>query len=88
VPYAYAFTKQAMAQFQQLDPWLGEEVLDELEKLSASQLSSQYKKPSGAVLDFVRPRDQHVIYVFVSFTAYPNRQLIRVTGLGTYVEMK
>jgi len=56
VIYAYEFSKLAMAQFQQLDPWLAEEVLDELEKLSTSPIPHQMKRPAGAIFDFTRSR--------------------------------
>ena len=82
--YAYEFTRRAMAQFQQLDPWLAEETLDELEKLSTFDLSERLKSPSGAVLDFTRSRGPQTFYIFLTFTAYANRGLIRVTSVGTH----
>jgi hypothetical protein len=85
VTYAYEFTKRAMAQFQQLEPWLAEETLDEIEKLIASPLSGRLKSPAGAVHDFTRTRDRQLIYVFVTVTTYPNRQFIRITSIGTHV---
>jgi hypothetical protein len=86
VIYAYEFTRQAMAQFQHLDPWLAEETLDELETLTKSPLSARMKSPAGAVHDFTRNRDRQTLYVFLTVTAYPDRQLLRVTSIGTHVK--
>src|SRR5690242_19332412 len=76
VIYAYEFSKLAMAQFQQLDPWLAEEVLDELEKLSTSPIPNQMKRPAGAIFDFTRSRGTQTFYVFLNVTVFANRKSI------------
>jgi hypothetical protein len=70
---------------QQLPSWLAEEVLDELEILVHSPLPERSKSPSGAVLDFKRRQGNENFYVFLTYTAYPARKLLRVTTIGTHV---
>ena len=84
--YAYEFSKLAMAQFRQLDPWLAEEVLDELEELSNSPIPAQMKRPAGAIFDFIRSRGKQTFYVFLNVTVFANRKTIRVTNIGTHVD--
>ena len=82
---AYEFTKRALAQFQQLDPWLAEETLDELEELIQNPPTSRLKSPAGAIHDFVRVHEGRRAYVFLTISSYPAREVFRVTTIGVHM---
>ena len=83
--YAYEFSKRALTRFKQLEPWLAEETLDELEALLTRAPSSGPTTLLGEVHDFVRQRGDQTLYVFLTIKAFPARELLRVTSLGIYV---
>jgi hypothetical protein len=88
VSYAYEFTKRALAQFQQLDPWLGEELLDELEGLVTCRPAHSFRTPNGFVHDFVHEHATGLCHVFLTILPDVRREVLRVTSVGIYVRGK
>jgi hypothetical protein len=85
VSYAYEFTEPALKQFQQLDSWLGEETLDELETLAANPPQNRLRSTTGFVYDFVRIRGVETIYVFLTIVPNIAAHQLSVTNVGVFV---
>ena len=84
--YAYQFTEPAVPQLQQLDSWLAEETLDELELLASKGYVPPMRSPTGFVHDFVRVRGGKTFYVFLTIVPDPGQRCLRVTSVGSYVK--
>jgi hypothetical protein len=61
----YEFTESALEQFQQLDSWLGEETLDELEALVVNPPTLRMRSATGFVHNFVLIHAGATLYVFL-----------------------
>jgi hypothetical protein len=85
VSFAYEFSKRALNQFQQIEPWLAEEILDELESLLSQPPLSGPNSPLGIVHDFVRQRGDQTFYVFLTVKTVRGKELLRVTTVGIHV---
>lgn len=83
--YSYEFTEPALKQFQQLEPWLAEETLDELETLAVVSPTAHRRLTNRFVHDFVRIRGASTLYVFLTIVRDRANQKLRVMDVGTYV---
>jgi hypothetical protein len=85
VSYALKFTERALAGMQRLDPWLQEEILDELDRLAAEPPAPQRRLGGAAVHDFTRDRGQNRHYVFITLLPNKTTQVLGVSEIGSFV---
>ena len=80
--YNYELTDRAWADFKNLDLWLQEETLDELEIVAANPSMLRVRLYRNAVHDFVRIHAGRQFYVFITIfpDARSSRLLIREIG--------
>lgn len=81
--YVYELNDDARTNLRQLDPWVAEQVLDELETMIASP-GARLRTAGGFVYDFVRERNQQRIYVFLTVEHDPARSMLRITSIGSH----
>ena len=81
----YEFTEPALLQFQQLESWLAEETLDELETLSANLTVTRQRSTTGFIHDFVRLRENRKIYVFLTIAPQDKNERLVVTNVGLHI---
>jgi hypothetical protein len=84
VGFEYEFTEPALRQFQQLEPWLGEDTIDELESLAAAPAVDRLWSPTGFVHDFVRTQGSATNYVFLTILPDVAANKLRITSVGLY----
>ncbi|HXE52983.1 MAG TPA: hypothetical protein VN541_08215 [Tepidisphaeraceae bacterium] len=83
--YAYELAEEASRGLGELESWLAEEVLDELEMLVSGPLSHKQRAPGGFVHDFVREQSGSRYYVFLTIVWDHTQQILRVSRIGQYV---
>ena len=83
--FVYEFSKRARVKFRQLDFWLQEESLDELELLVAGPPPSTARARTGFVLDVVRVRRVSTYYVFLTIKTNVSARRFRVVDVGVFV---
>lgn len=84
--YAYQFAEPAVPQLRQLDSWLAEETLDELELLASEAHIPPMRSSTGFVHDFVRMRAGKTYYVFLTILPDEAQRYLRVTSVGSFVK--
>ena len=83
MPYALAFGERPIRQLRELDVWLQEEVLDELEVLASNPQRLIFRAISpGAVHDFTRRRPAGTHYIFLTVERADQRELLEVLDIG------
>lgn len=82
--YVYELNDDARTNLRQLDPWVAEQVLDELETLVAVQSEERPRTTGGFVYDFIRDTNQQRIYIFLTVEHDPARNLLRITSIGSW----
>jgi hypothetical protein len=85
VSYTYDLADHALTQFRALDPWLAEEVLDEMEILAHEEPSNLRRSSGGFVHDFVRQHGADSVYVFLTVIPDTRNQVLRIANIGLYV---
>ena len=83
--YSYELADRALTQFRAQEPWIAEEILDELELLATTDLSTIRKSSAGFVHDFVRPHKGGKFYVFLTIVADHRNRLLQVANIGIYI---
>lgn len=94
--YAYELADEAMAVFRQLETWLAEEFLDEMERLVANPPPPGRKAAGGIVGQIVRDRGGDRFYVFftLAWTAggksfgFPVSASMSITGVRHRVHLR
>ncbi len=64
--YALEFTRRAIRELSNLEIWLQEEALDELELIAAAPLAEPVSPFKSFVHDFIRERGGRRHYVFIA----------------------
>jgi hypothetical protein len=83
MPYALAFGERPVRQLRELDVWLQEEVLDELEALASNPQRLIFRAISpGAVHDFTRRGPAGTYYLFLTVERDDQSQVIEVLDIG------
>ena len=85
VSYSYDLTDRAVSQFSALDPWIAEEILDEMEILVRVAPAEFRRSSGGFVHDFVRERDRDTVYVFLTIVSDSPLQLLHLANIGVYI---
>lgn len=83
--YDYGFTEPALHQFQQLEPWLGEDTVDELDALADAPTADHLRSPAGFMHDFVRSHGNATYYVFLTVLPDVSAKNLLVTSVGVYI---
>ena len=83
--YAYELADEAMAGFRELETWVAEEFLDEMERLVANPPAGGRRTSGGTVGEVVRDRGDDRFYVFFTTVWDRQRQVLRVSSLGHYI---
>ena len=87
MPYALAFGERPIRQLRELDVWLQEEVLDELEVLASNPQRLIFRAISpGAVHDFIRHGPAGTYYLFLTVERDDQREVIDVLDIGHHFQ--
>ena len=83
--WALAFNEQSRAALRSLDPWLQEEILDELDRLSVNpgQLRRGGASPV-CIADLTRDQELRRHYVFLSIEINASNLTLEVVDIGHY----
>lgn len=82
--YAYQLSERALAGLRRMEPWLQEETLDELDRLTADPPKGR-RIGEAIVCDFVRDRGPHRFYVFITLFPDLTTQVLRISEIGACV---
>ncbi len=80
--YAWRLAGDAIADLRELDPWLQEDVLDELEQLSANPFGLRVDPAGFAAHDFERGTAGFSRIVFLRLHRDDTRRVLSVLGIA------
>jgi len=84
VSFALDITEAGRADLRQLDTWLQEEILDELERLVVKPPTRRIAG-GDLVHDFTRTREGRTFYVFLRLKLVYTAELLRLKSIGVFV---
>jgi len=84
VGYGLELTDPARDGLRELDLWLQEETLDELDALAATP-PPRRRRVGGFIHDFVRSHEGSIYYVFVTAYRDDSNQVLRIDSIGRFV---
>lgn len=83
--WVLAFNEQARAALRRIDPWLQEEILDELDRLAQNpgQLRRGGASPVS-IADLTRDRDNQRHYIFLSIETDVSTRTLQIIDIGHF----
>ena len=82
--YALVLSDNAIRSLREIEVWLAEETLDELEALADVPERIQSSVSATSVFDFTRERGSLIHYVFLVVRADKRAKLLQVEAIGHY----
>lgn len=82
--YGLEFTDPARSDLRQLEPWLQEETLDEIDLLTGHP-PVKSRRTGDRVCDFVRRRENRTYYVFITIWPDERKNVLRIQRIGLHV---
>jgi hypothetical protein len=82
VSYAWRIAGDALADLAELEPWLQEDVLDEVERVAAAPSAIQADADGFAAREVIRAAEGKTHVVFIRMLRDDSRRLVIVLGLS------
>lgn len=83
--YAYQLSERALIGLRRMEPWLQEETLDELDRLTADPPTAGRRIGDAIVRDFALDRGPDRFYVFITLFPDAQTEMLRVSDIGSCV---
>jgi hypothetical protein len=89
VSYALEMSDEALGELLEMEMWLQEEALDEIEKVANKpELLRRRGVPAEAVFDFTRQAEEGIHYVFVTLEVDDTARMLKIMTLGHFFKQK